>query len=139
MPDEDEQQQEQEAEESYGEIGASIQPSGPVTFPWLAFFAAAFLDLIGMVPIINFVSEPLAKLAFGLWQKAYAPKTNPFLTAIITLIADGLFLGFLPGNIATVIFAYIKKKVEEKKEALLKLSKTRLGKYALNKFSQQSV
>lgn len=103
MPKEVEQQPEQE------QTSAS-QPQESVAFPWLAFCAAVFFDIIGMIPIINFFSESIAKLSFGMWQKVYAPKTNPLMTAILSLIADGIFLGFLPSNIAVVIYAYLKKK-----------------------------
>jgi len=85
-------------------------PSLKVSFPWLMFFAAVFFDLIGLIPVVNFFSETLALMAFGFWQKIYAPKTNPLLTALVTLIADGLFLGLLPRNIATVVYAFIKKR-----------------------------
>lgn len=93
---------------------ATTPPAESALFPWLAFFAAALFDIIGMIPIVNFLSEPIAKLSFGLWQKVYAPKTDPVMTAILTLIADGIFLGFLPSNIATVVYAYIKKRAAAK-------------------------
>ncbi len=120
------------------EQATNSAPPEKAHFPVVAFIAAIVFDVFGMIPIINFFSQPLAKLSFGLWQKVYAPKTSPFLTAILTLIADGVFLGFLPDNIAVVLYAYAMKKIEEKKETLLRLSKTRLGKYAINKFSQQA-
>ncbi|MBU1102636.1 hypothetical protein KJ853_03210 [Patescibacteria group bacterium] len=119
------------------EAAAGDKPKEKVSFPWLMFFVAVFFDLIGLIPIVNIFSEIFAGLAFGFWQKIYAPKTDPVLTFIVAKIADAIFLGMLPSNIAIVVFAYIKKKLEEKKEALLKLSQTRLGKYAANKFSGQ--
>jgi len=85
-------------------------PREKVEFPWLALCAAIFFDLIGMIPILNFFSEAFAGLAFGFWQKLYAPKTNPVITFIVAKIADGICLGLLPSNIAIVVFAYIKKR-----------------------------
>lgn len=109
-----------------------------VSFPWIVFCVAVLFDLIGLIPIVNIFSEIFAGLALGFWQKTYVPKTDPILTFVVAKIADAIFLGMLSSNIAIVIFAYVKKKLEEKKETLLKLSQSRLGKYAANKFSKQS-
>ena len=117
------------------EEAAGAMPKEPVSFPWLMLGVAIIFDLVGMIPVINFFSEALAGLTFGLWQKLYAPKTDPIITFIVAKIADAVFLGLLPSNIAIVIFAYAKKKIEEKKEKLLKLSKTRLGKYAIDRLT----
>ena len=93
------------------ETEAQRQTAAPsVSFPWLAFVAAALFDLIGLIPIVNFFSESFAGLAFGFWQKLYAPKTNPVITFLIAKIADAICLGLLPSNIAVVVYAYIKKR-----------------------------
>jgi len=79
------------------------------SFPWLMFCVAIVFDLIGLIPFINFFSEIIALLIFGLWQKSYAPKTQAFLTGVIAKIIDTVSLGILPSNIGIVIFAYFKK------------------------------
>lgn len=75
---------------------------------------AIFFDLIGLIPIVNIFSEVLASLIFGLWMTFYAPKTNPLIALFITKLLDAIFLGFLPSNIAFVIYAYIKQKAAAK-------------------------
>ena len=92
-----------------------IEPE--VSFPWGMFCLAGLFDLIGLIPFINFFSEALAGLIFGFWQKRYAPKTDPILTFIIAKIMDAVSVGILPSNIGVVVYAYIKKKAEEKTAA----------------------
>jgi len=122
MPKEVEQQPNQELEK----ITAS-QSKETAIFPWLALCAAIFFDIIGMVPILNFFSEPIAKLSLGMWQKLYAPKTDPLITAIVSLILNVIFLGFLPSNVAVVVYAYLKKRAAALKA---KMSPERLKKLA---------
>lgn len=101
----------------------------PAAFPWGMLGAAALFDLIGLIPVVNFITELLAGLIIGRWQKNYAPKLDPVLTFIVAKIIDVAFLGLLPSNIGVVIYAYIKKKA-------LDTAQTPLGRYALNKISK---
>jgi len=114
MPQEAEEQIESPDEDEETEEGSVSAPPPSVTFPWLMLCVAILFDSVGMIPIVNFFSEAIAGLTFGLWQKLYSPKANPLITFIVAKIADALCLGFLPSNIAIVIFAYMKKKVESK-------------------------
>lgn len=82
----------------------------PASFPWGMLALAAIFDLIGLVPFLNFFTEALAGLIFGLWQKFYNPKLDPILTFIVAKIIDAISLGILPSNIGIVVYAYIKKK-----------------------------
>lgn len=87
-----------------------ITPPEPVSFPWAMITLAAAFDLIGIVPIVNLLSELIAGLIIGLWQKGYAPKTDPVISFFLAKVIDILSLGILPSNIAVVVYAYIKKK-----------------------------
>ncbi len=107
-----------------------VTPPEPVSFPWGMFCLAALFDAVGWIPILNLVTEPLAGLIFGWWQKGYAPKTDPILTFIIAKIIDAVSLGILPSNIGIVVYAYIEKKTAAKIAAA---ANTRLGSMALNK------
>jgi len=98
-----EEQDEQLEEQAQGE------ETEKAPFPWLMFCVAIVFDLIGLIPFVNFFSETIAGLTLGLWQKSYAPKTDPLLTFFIAKIIDTISLGILPSNIGIVIFAYIKK------------------------------
>lgn len=95
------------------------------SFPWLMLIIAAFFDLLGAIPFINFFSELVAGLILGLWQKNYAPITDPFLTFFITKIADIFSLGLLPSNIAVVVYAYLQKKAAAVKGKLQPLADSR--------------
>ena len=83
------------------------------SFPWAMLCVAALFDLIGLIPIINLLSEILAGLIICLWQKFYNPKIDPMiflLTFLVAKIIDAISLGILPSNIGVVIYAYTKKK-----------------------------
>jgi len=108
-------------------------PPEPVSFPWMMTVLAAIFDLIGLIPIINFFSELLAGFILGLWQKGYAPKTDPVMTFLVAKIIDIASLGILPSNIAIVVYAYLKKKAQYMKEQLTPLANSRMGKLAINK------
>jgi hypothetical protein len=82
----------------------------PVSFPWLMVALAAFFDIVGMIPIVNFFTELLAGLIIGLWQKNYVPATDPLISFFLAKVIDIFSLGILPSNIAVVVYAYIKKK-----------------------------
>jgi len=86
-----------------------IAPPEPASFPFGMFALAALFDLIGIIPIINIISELLAGLIIGLWQKSYSPKTDPIISFIVAKIIDAVSLGILPSNIGVVVYAYIKK------------------------------
>lgn len=85
-----------------------------VSLPWLMLGVAAIFDLIGIIPILNFFTEILAGLILGLWQKNYAPKTDPILTFFLAKSIDAVSLGFLPSNIGVVVYSYLKKKASLK-------------------------
>jgi len=89
-------------------------PPEPVSFPWEMIVLATVFDLIGIIPIVNFFSELLAGLIIGLWQKSYAPKTDPLITFFLAKVIDIFSLGILPSNIGVVVYVYIKKKAENK-------------------------
>jgi hypothetical protein len=89
-------------------------PAKPRSFPWLMLCVAVFFDLIGLIPIINIITEVLASLILGLWQWIYAPKTNPAITLLVAKMIDAMSLGFLPSNIAIVLYAYLKQKAAAK-------------------------
>lgn len=88
----------------------SVAPPESVSFPWMMIILAAFFDLIGLIPIINLFSELIAGLTLGLWQKGYAPKTDPVMSFFVAKVIDIASLGILPSNIAVVVYAYVKKK-----------------------------
>lgn len=96
--------------EDIDEIEQASGSSAGVSIPWLMLVIAALFDLVGLIPFINFFSELVAGFILGLWQKGYAPKTDPFLTFFMAKVADIFMIGLLPSNIAVVIYAYIKKK-----------------------------
>lgn len=98
----------------------------PASFPWGMFFIAVIFDLVGMIPLINFLTETAAGLIFGLWQKFYVPQLDPVLTFFVAKIIDAMFLGLLPSNIGVVVYSYIKKKS-------LQVSQTSVGQMALKK------
>jgi len=106
-------------------------PPEPVSFPWGMLTLAIFFDLIGLVPFLNFLTESLAGLIFGLWQKFYNPKLDPILTFVVAKIIDALSLGILPSNIGIVVYSYMKKKSLSVKEKLAPLANSRLGKLAI--------
>ncbi|MDD2753266.1 MAG: hypothetical protein PHT44_01530 [Candidatus Portnoybacteria bacterium] len=88
----------------------AVAPDEEIFFPWGMLFVAILFDFIGLIPLLNFLSEILAGLIFGLWQKFYNPKLDPVLTFVVAKIIDALSLGFLPSNTGIVVYAYIKKK-----------------------------
>jgi hypothetical protein len=95
------------------EIDAESSPNQEqeeVSFPWMIFALAVLFDLVGLVPILNIITEIAAGFIFGLWQKSYSPKTDPFLTFMIAKMVDLASVGFLPSNIGIVIYAYMRKK-----------------------------
>ena len=104
MPELEENQIDSENENS-GEGG-----SEEISFPWMMFALAALFDLAGLVPILNIVTEIAAGFIFGLWQKGYSPKTDPFLTFMMAKMVDFASLGILPSNIGIVVYAYMRKK-----------------------------
>ena len=81
------------------------------------FFVALFFDLIGIVPILNLLTEILAGAIIWFWQKSYAPKVDPLLSLMVNKIIDFASLGLFPSNISMVIVAYVKKKSSEKEPA----------------------
>lgn len=129
--DKDRAQQSQEPEEEKTGPPSMPAPGEPISFPWGMLCLAILFDLIGMIPIVNFITETLACLIFGMWQKSYAPKLDPILTIIIAKIIDTAFLGFLPSNIGIVVYAYLKKKAVNVKEKLTPLANSRLGELAI--------
>jgi hypothetical protein len=98
--------------ENYDEKETKRPTSSPesASFPLGMIALAAIFDLIGIIPIINLFSELLAGLTLGLWQKSYAPKTDPVTTFLVAKVIDIFSLGILPSNIGIVVYAYIKKK-----------------------------
>ena len=84
------------------------------SFPRGMFFLALFFDIIGLIPVLNILTEIIATAIFGFWQKKHAPSIDPLMTIAITKIADIVSLGILPSNIAIVVLAHIKKKVAAK-------------------------
>jgi len=101
---------EENSPEEIDEIRQVTGSSTAVSIPWLMLVIAALFDLVGLIPFINFFSELVAGFILGIWQKSYAPKTDPFLTFFMAKVADIFTIGLLPSNIAIVIYAYIKKK-----------------------------
>ncbi len=108
-----------------------IAPPEPTSFPWGMLCLAALFDLVGLVPVLNLITETLAGLIFGWWQKGYNPKLDPLLTFIVAKIIDAISLGILPSNIGIVVYAYIKKKAAA-------AAQTPLGQYAAGKMLKTS-
>ncbi|HRY52962.1 MAG TPA: hypothetical protein P5089_03960 [Candidatus Portnoybacteria bacterium] len=79
-------------------------------FPSGMLCLAILFDLIGLVPILNFFTETLAGLIFGMWQSSYNPKLDPVLSFFIAKIIDVASLGILPSNTGIVVYSYLKKK-----------------------------
>ncbi len=101
----------EEEQEPYGEIGTPITPGGSVSFPGLILCVAIIFDIIEFfIPILL----PVFGFIMGLWQKSYAPKTDPVLGFLVSKIIDVCFLGILPSSVSIVIFAYIKKRAAAK-------------------------
>lgn len=90
--------------------GANPGKKESAGIPFGILFLAIIFDLIGFIPIINFISEPIAGIIFWIWQKQYAPKSNPLTTLIYAKLADLFSFGMLPSNTGVVIYAYIVKK-----------------------------
>jgi len=88
----------------------AAQGAGTTEFPWGMFFIAAFFDLIGIIPILNLLTDFLASLLLWFWQKQYAPQTDPLLSIFANKIIDICTLGIFPSNIGIVVVAYIKKR-----------------------------
>lgn len=129
MPDKDNKQPEEKNEEQPDKKNNS--QSAPVSLPWGMLCLAIFFDIVGLVPILNFFTETLAGLIFGMWQKSYAPKLDPILTFIVAKIIDAASLGILPSNTGIVVYAYLKKKSLNVKNRLAPLANSRLGKLAI--------
>ena len=108
------QQEMQNQDRARQAAGGQKTETGKVPIPWLMLCVAGLFDLIGMIPIVNIFSEIIAGLIFGWWQKQYVPKTDPLITFIVAKIIDFITVGFLPSNIAIVVYAYIKKKAAAK-------------------------
>jgi len=90
-------------------------PAEPVSFPWGMVTLAAVFDLIGLIPLVNLFSELLAGFIISvLWQKSYAPTSDPLLTFFTTKIIDIFSFGIFPSNIGIVVYAYVKKKAAAK-------------------------
>lgn len=104
----------QQSSDDDSEMTAELPSEEPVSFPWMMAALAGGFDLVGLVPILNFFTESVAGLTFGLWQKTYAPKTNPLITFFIAKIIDAGTLGIAPSNIGIVVFAFMKKKADQK-------------------------
>jgi len=113
--------------------GISEKKPEPVSLPWGMIAFAIVSDLVGLIPIINIFSELVAGFVIGLWQRSYAPKTDPLISFFLAKALDIFTLGILPSNIAVVIYAYVKKKAQYAKEKLTPLANSRLGKLAVNK------
>lgn len=96
------------------EPGQSASPDQKesVGFPLGMFLLATVFDLVGFIPVINFVSEPIAGLIFWFWQKQYSPKSNPLATLLSAKLLDLACAGLLPSNIGVVIYAYTAKKFD---------------------------
>lgn len=97
---------------SSDELDQDISPDQkePASFPLGMFLLATVFDLVGFIPVINFVSEPIAGLIFWFWQKQYSPKSNPLATLLSAKLLDLVCVGLLPSNIGVVIYAYTAKK-----------------------------
>ena len=92
------------------------------------FCIAVLFDAVGWIPLVNLLTEVLAGLIIGWWQKGYTQRTDPLFTFVIAKILDAAFLGFLPSNIGIVIYAYIKKKTAA-------AAQTPMGRYAAQKIT----
>ncbi len=101
-------------EETTGEENSPGEEEEKTSFPTGMLCLAIVFDLVGMIPLLNLATEPLAGLIFGFWQTQYSPKTDPVITWIVSKIIDLFFLGFFPSNMSVVIFAYLKKKTAQK-------------------------
>jgi hypothetical protein len=117
MPDYDYNPPRQEPEKAT----ANIQTQ-ETSFPWGMFFVAALFDLVGLIPILNILTEILASGIIWFWQKTYAPKEDPLLSLITTKIIDFCSLGIFPSNIGMVVIAYTKKKASAKLPSASKVS-----------------
>jgi hypothetical protein len=100
---------------------ANIQTQ-EASFPWGMFFVAALFDLVGLIPLLNILTEILASGIIWFWQKTYAPKEDPLLSLITTKIIDFCSLGIFPSNIGMVVIAYMKKKTSAKLPSASKVS-----------------
>ncbi|HCX27817.1 MAG TPA: hypothetical protein DHI91_01615 [Candidatus Portnoybacteria bacterium] len=130
MPTNEKLYQEQLEKNRARQTGAP-QGQESVSFPWLMLCVAIIFDLIGLIPIVNFITETLAGLIFGLWQKSYSPQTDPIITFFVAKIIDTISAGILPSNIGIVVYAYMKKKAVNIKEKLTPLANSRLGQLAI--------
>ncbi len=90
----------------------SLDQKESVDFPLGMFLLATVFDLVGFIPVVNFVSEPVAGLIFWVWQKKYSPKSNPLATLATAKLIDLFSFGLLPSNIGVVIYAYTTKKFD---------------------------
>lgn len=92
------------------EKGEKKEQTLAVNFPFGMLILAGFFDLIGLIPFLNIITETFAGLLFGMWQKSYAPKTNPVITFVVAKFIDVASLGILPSNTGIVVYTFIKKK-----------------------------
>lgn len=95
-------------------MSEAIETSKSPSLPWGMLCLAIFFDLIGLIPLLNLLTEIIAGLIIGMWQRSYSPKTDPILSFVIAKIIDIACFGLFPSNIGVVIFAYAKKKAASK-------------------------
>lgn len=101
------------AEQNQNETAKNTAPA--VKFPKGMFILALCFDVIGLIPVIDIasvVTEPIAVVIFGYWQKKY--RNVDFLTILINAgvwkSLDAITIGILPSNSGLVIREYTKKK-----------------------------
>ena len=102
-----------------GQESSAKKAPASVPFPFGILAIAIIFDLIGLIPIVNIFSEIFAGLTFWFWQKSYMPKIDPLISIVATKIVDFIALGVLPSSVATVIYAYAKKKTASKASTLV--------------------
>ncbi|MCK9378776.1 MAG: hypothetical protein M0P97_01365 [Candidatus Moranbacteria bacterium] len=85
-----------------------------MSFPVNMLILAIIFDGLGLIPFLNIATEAMAGFIFGIWQRSYAPKTNPLVTFVVAKTIDVFFVGLVPSNCGIVVFSYIRRKAEAK-------------------------
>lgn len=94
-------------------------PQKEVGFPFIMLALAIIFDIPGFIPgvdIICLITDPVAAILFGFWQKKYqnTDLLTVFSNAIAWKLSDALTVGILPSNTGLVVRTYMKTKAQQK-------------------------
>jgi hypothetical protein len=98
-----------------------------IPYPAIMLVVAIFFDIVGMIPFINFFTEPLASLIVGFWYLTYESSSDILLNFLKNKLIDICTFGLWFSNTAIVRRAYKDKVAKMSSQPVARQHRLKFG------------